>query len=71
MCVRERVYAHLEALELVISVDDQLRLVPIHTYQNHVFWTRLHITTNQLISGPISEELREEEGERHREINTE
>lgn len=50
---------YLEALQLVVSVHDQLRLVAVHSDEDHVVGAVVHIATNQLVGGPIGEGLEE------------
>lgn len=52
---------YLEAFELVVSVDDQLSLVSVHSDQDHVLWTVVHIAAHQLVGRPVGEELEEED----------
>lgn len=52
-------HPYLKAFQLVISVHDQLRLVPVDSDQNHVVWTVVHIAAHQLVGGTVSEGLEE------------
>ena len=48
---------YLEALQFIVTVYKQLRLVAIDTDQDHVFWAVLNVAANQFVGGAIGEEL--------------
>lgn len=51
---------NLETFQLVVSVHDQLRLVSIHSHQDHVLRTVFQVTADELVRGSISEVLEED-----------
>ncbi len=49
---------NLEALQFIVSVHDQLRLVAINPYEHHILEAVLHITPHQFVSCTIGEKLK-------------
>lgn len=57
---------YLKTFQLVVSVHNELRPVPVHPDQDHVLWTVVHVAAHQLVGGSIGEELQEEEKEAYK-----
>ena len=57
--------SYLEAIQLIVPVHKQFRLVPVNSDQDHIFGTVLHVAAHQFVGGSIREELEEEDKRSH------
>lgn len=57
--------SYLEAIQLIVPVHKQLRLVPVNPDQDHVLGPVLHVAAHQFVGGSICEELEEEDERSH------
>lgn len=48
---------NLEALQLVVAVHDQLRLVAVHPHQHHVLRALVRVAAHQLVGRSLCEKL--------------
>lgn len=48
---------NLEALQLVVAVHNQLRLVAVHPHQHHDLWALAHVAAHQLVGCSFCEKL--------------
>lgn len=55
-----------EALDLVLTVHEQLRLVPVDAHQDHVLHGAADVTADQLVCNAVREGLRKEEEKKRR-----